>query len=157
MANTLLMLTTATHSPEAIEKAFDKAKEIQGRLIILFVADQELPNSILDRLEGNAFVGEQAGREVYDALMNEYKRQGEQQLSEVKVRAEEEGIETETILKVGDIADECVQIIQSRDIAVAVLTRRRRSHLSRFIFGSPIKKIQDNVNCEFIIVDPETK
>jgi len=156
MANTLLVLSTATHSPAAIDHALEKAKKLQGKLLILFIADQELPKSIFERLEGTGFIGEKQGQVVHQALMDEYKRQGEQQLKDIKARADKEGVEAETILKVGDIADECIRVIREQNVAVAVLTRKRRSHLSRFIFGSPIKKIQDNVNCEFEIIDQET-
>ncbi len=156
MANTLLLLSTVTHSPQAIERAIAEVKAAGGKLILLFVVDEELPNSILDRLEGNAFVGEQSGQEVYSALMNEYLRQGKQQLHEIKEQAEQQGLTVETLLKVGDLVGVCIGVIREREIAKAVLTRKRRSHLSRFLFGSPIKKIQDSVDCEFIIVEPDS-
>lgn len=153
MKNTLLVLSTAAQSPKAIEMALATAKELGGKLIALFVVDVELPSSIFERLEGTVSVGELPGQNVQEALMQEYKRQGEQQLAEVKRRADEQGIQTELIIKEGIFADECIKVIRDQDIEVTVATRQRKSHLSRFIFGSPIKKIQDNVNCQFKIVD----
>lgn len=153
MGNTLLVLSTIAHSSRAIDVALQKAKQAGGKLIVLFVSDVELPASIFDRLEGTTMVGEKPGQEVQDALVNEYRRQGEHQLADIKRRASEQGIETETIFKVGTFADECINTIREKKVAVAVLTRTRRSQLSRFIFGSPIKKIQDNVDCQFEVID----
>ncbi len=98
-------------------------------------------------------VGEGPGQAVQEALIEEYKRQGKQQLEAIKQRAAAQGTETETIFKMGCFADECIGTIRDHQIDTAVLTRTRRSQLSRFIFGSPIKKIQDNVECNFEIVD----
>lgn len=153
MENTLLVLSTAAHSHEAMDVAIEKAKELQGKLLVLFVVDVQLPSSIFERLEGTTVIGARPGQEVQEALRNEYKRQGEQQLDEVERRAAKQGVGTEKILKEGTFADECIQVIRENNVAVAVLTRKKKSHLSRFIFGSPIKKIQDNVSCQFEIVD----
>jgi nucleotide-binding universal stress UspA family protein len=153
MKNILLVLSTAAQSPKAIDVALRKAIELSGKLIVLFVSDANLPSSIFERLEGSTLVGERPGQAVQEALMEEYKRQGEQQLEEIKRRAADQGTETEVILKVGVFADECIAAIREKCIEVAVLTRTRRSQLSRFIFGSPIKNIQDCVECQFEIVD----
>jgi nucleotide-binding universal stress UspA family protein len=155
MSNTLLLLSTATPLQTGVERAIEEAKKIGGRLIILFVADVALPNSVLERLEGADFVGGKPGQEVYEALMNEYQRQGEQLLAKAQTTVESAGVPVETIFKVGSIADECIATIKNQEIDVAVLTRKKRSHLSRFIFGSPIKQIQDSVTCHFIIVEDE--
>ena len=151
--NTLLVLSTAAQSPKAIDTALNRAAEKGGKLIVLFVADIELTASIFDRLEGTTMVGEGPGQAVQEALIEEYKRQGKQQLEAIKQRAAAQGTETETIFKMGGFADECIGTIRDHQIDTAVLTRTRRSQLSRFIFGSPIKKIQDNVECNFEIVD----
>jgi len=155
MKNTLLVLSTAAQAPKAIDIALARAKELGGKLIALFVVDVQLPASIFERLEGTVSVGEIPGQNVQDALMNEYKRQGEQQLAAVTERARAKGIEIESLLKVGVFADECIRVIRENEVEVAVISRQPRSHLSRFIFGSPIKKIQDNVKCRFEIVDLE--
>ncbi len=153
MKNTLLVLSTAAQSPKAIDVAFERVRTQGGKLIILFIVDQAMTTSIFDRLEGNMAMGDQPGQEVQEALVREYQRQGEQQLSEIVARAEQAGMATETVFKAGDFAEQCIQIIREYDIAAAVVTRSRRSQLSRFIFGSPIKRIQDNVSCDFEIVD----
>ncbi len=153
MKNTLLVLSTAAQSPKATDVALNIAKEQGGTLIVLFVADVDMTATIFDRLEGTTMIGESQGQAVQCALLEEYKRQGEQQLAMIKKRAEEQGIPTETIFKMGGFADECIAAIRGNEIETTVLTRTRRSQLSRFIFGSPIKKIQDNVDCQFEIVD----
>lgn len=155
MGNTLLLLSTAAHAPAAVDVALKKAKESKGILVVLFVSDAEMPKTVFDRLEGTGFVSEKSGNNVYRALVDEYKRQGEQQLEHVKHLATKQGIETKTLFCVGDIADECIKVIRAQNIDVAVVTRWRKSQLSRFIFGSPIKKIQDNVSCHFEIVDQD--
>lgn len=153
MKNILLVLSTTSHSPRAVDVALAKTEEQEGKLITLFVVDVELPASIFERLEGTGIVGERPGQAVQDALMEEYKRQGTLQLAEVSRRAAERGIEVEEVIKIGVFADECIKAIKGNDISVAVLTRQHKSHLSRFIFGSPIKQIQDSVDCQFEIVD----
>lgn len=153
MKTTLLVLSSAAHSPKATDVALEHAKKCGGTLIILYVVDTKLPASIFERLEGTALIGEAPGQSVQKALMEEYARQGELQVTAVAKRAAELGIETESMIKIGAFADECIGIIRERHVECVVITRQRNSHLSRFIFGSPIKKIQDNVTSHFEIVD----
>ena len=134
-------------------KQLERPQECGGKLIVLYVVDAELPASIFERLEGSGMVGEAPGQIVQQALLDEYARQGELQVAAVTKRAEELKIDTESIIKTGVFADECIRIIRERKVECVVVTRHRKSHLSRFIFGSPIKKIQDNVSSHFEIVD----
>lgn len=153
MKTTLLVLSSAAQSPKATDIALEHVKKCGGKLIILYVVDTKLPASIFERLEGTGLVGEAPGQSVQKALMEEYARQGELQVAAVAKRAAELEIESESIIKTGVFADECIRIIRERNVECVVITRQRNSHLSRFIFGSPIKKIQDNVSSHFEIVD----
>jgi len=72
MENILLVLSTTSHSPRAVDVALAKAEEKKGKLIALFVADVKLPESIFERLEGTGIVGERPGQAVQDELMEEY-------------------------------------------------------------------------------------
>lgn len=153
MKTTLLVLSSTAQSPKAIDIALERSKKCGDKLIVLYVVDTELPTSIFERLEGTALIGEAPGHNVQQALLEEYARQGKLQVDAVMKRAKELGIKAEAIIKTGIFAEECIGIIRERKVECVVITRQRNSHLSRFIFGSPIKKIQDNVTSHFEIVD----
>jgi len=138
----LLALSTTRESQKTIEYALNSAEKESASLVALFVIDPDLPELIFSKLIDIGFMGEKPGEEVMKALLKEYRTRGEEKLKEIKKLAEERGIECKTILKTGNFAKECLKIINEQKPLSVILTRAKRSNISRFLFGSAVNEIR---------------
>ena len=153
MKNILLVLSTTRQSPKTIELALEKVKEEKSSLTALFVLDSEMPGSILEKLTDAGFTGEKPSQELHDSILSEYRERGRKKLEEVEKLAGEMEIPFTAIIREGDFTSECLAEIKVRNADTVITTRKKRSSLSRFIFGSPIEQIRDESECEMIIVE----
>jgi nucleotide-binding universal stress UspA family protein len=138
----LLALSTSRQSQRTIEYAFNCVQKESASLIALFVVDPDLPELIFSKLTDIGFLGEKPGEEVMKALLKEYRLRGEEKLKEIKNLANKKGIECATILKIGNFAEECLKLINEQNPFLIVLTRAKRSNISRFLFGSAVNEIK---------------
>ena len=148
----LLALSTTRQSQKTIEHALNFAKKEAASLIALFVIDPDLPELIFSKLIDIGFMGEKPGEEVMKALLKEYRIRGDEKLKEIKKLAEKKGIECKTILKTGNFAKECLKIINEQKPLLVVLTRAKRSNISRFLFGSAVNEIKKKSSAPIKII-----
>ncbi len=153
MLNILLVVSTTRDSPKTVTYAVKRVKELNGRLIVLCVIDTSMAHSIQGKLADSGFVGDKPGEELYQKILEEYKQRGEKKLAEVAQAAHQEGIEAETILREGDLAQECLEFIEQKQVYAVIVGRKKTSKLSQFIFGSPIKVIEKNAPCPVEVID----
>ena len=153
MKNILLVLSTTRQSPKTIELALAKTGEEKSSLTALFVLDSEMPGSILDKLTDAGFAGERTSQELHDSILSEYRDRGRKKLEEIEKMAGRMNVPFTAIMREGDFTSECLAEIKERNCDTVITTRKNRSSLSRFIFGSPIEQIKNQVECEMIIVD----
>ena len=153
MKNILLVLSTTRQSPKTIELALEKVKEKGSSLSALFVLDSEMPGSILAKLTDSGFTGEKPSQELHDSILSEYRERGKKKLEEVEKLAKEMDVPFTAIIREGDFTSECLTEIKERNADTVITTRKKRSTLSRFIFGSPIEQIKNESKCEMIIVE----
>ena len=153
MKNILLVLSTTRQSPKTIDLALEKVKAEKSSLTALFVLDSEMPGSILEKLTDAGFTGEKPSQELHDSILTEYRERGKNKLEEVEKMAKEMDVPFIAIMREGDFTSECLAEIKYRNADTVITTRKRRSTLSRFIFGSPIEQIRNESKCEMIIVE----
>jgi nucleotide-binding universal stress UspA family protein len=77
-----------------------------------------------------------------DAILKEYQQRGKEQLKEIQELAQSKRIECKTVLRVGNFVDECLRFIKEKKPMVVILTRAKRSELSRLLFGSAVNEIK---------------
>lgn len=153
MKNILLVLSTTRHSPKTIELALEKVKEKGSSLSALFVLDSEMPGNILEKLTDAGFTGEKPSQDLHDSILTDYRERGKKKLDEIEKLAKEMDVPFTAIIREGDFTSECLAEIKDRKSDMVITTRKKRSSLSRFIFGSPIEQIRDQSECEMIIVE----
>ncbi len=153
MKNILLVLSTTRQSPKTIELALEKVKEKGSSLSALFVLDSEMPGSILEKLTDAGFTGEKPSQDLHDSILTDYRERGKKKLDEIEKLAKEMDVPFTAIIREGDFTSECLAEIKDRKSDIVITTRKKRSSLSRFIFGSPIEQIRDQSECEMIIVE----
>ncbi len=151
--NILLVLSTTRQSPATIDLALAKAKEKSSFLTGVFILDSGIPESIFDKLTDIGFTGEKPSQQLHESILSEYRERGVRKMKEIEDLASGHGVPFESIIRKGDFTTECLSVIDEKKVDLVIVTRKKRSSLSRFIFGSPLEEIQKKVDCEFIIVD----
>lgn len=147
------MLSTTRQSPKTVELALDKAKGEGAMLTTLFILDSGMPESVFEKLTDIGFTGEKPSKQLQESILTEYRERGKRKVAEIERFAEERGVSFESIIKEGNFTSECLAAIEEKDADLVILTRRKRSNLSRFIFGSPLEEVKMEAGCEMLIVD----
>ena len=153
MKNILLVLSTTRQSPKTIDAAFEKAKQEKSDLTALFVLDSEMPETIFEKLTDIGFTGDKPSQQLHDSILQEYRVRGDKKLKELEDVAESLNVSFKTIIREGDFAKECLTAISEEEADFVIITRKKRSSLSRFIFGSAISEINSKAQCEMLIID----
>ncbi|MBE9503944.1 MAG: universal stress protein [Proteobacteria bacterium] len=153
MKNILLVLSTTRQSPKTIELALERAMNEGARLTGLFILDSNIADSIFEKLTDSGFIGDKPSQQLHSSILLEYRQRGMVKLEETKEMAAKKGVSFEAIIKEGDFFNECLEEINKSKADLVILTRKKRSSLSRFIFGSYVENIKKGVDCEVLIVD----
>lgn len=153
MKNILLVLSTTRQSPKTVELAIEKARDEKADLTALFVLDSGMPESIFEKLTDIGFTGDKPSQQLRDSILVEYRERGKAKLGEIEAQAADMGISCGSIVKEGDFREECLSLIKEKKADLVIITRKKRSSLSRFIFGSPLEEIKNGAGCEMLIVE----
>jgi len=149
----LLIISTTRKSPKSIERAIQYAKEKNAELVCLYVLDLELPESIVRQMTEEGWFGGKPSEQFYQALLNEYERWGKEKIEEIKKEAEKQGVPFRAEFRRGSFLAEALDFIEKEKVSYIIVTRRRRSNLSRFLFGSAVAELKKKVNVPVEIVD----
>lgn len=153
MKDILLVLSTTRQSPKTIDAAFEKARQEKRGLTALFVLDSEMPESIFEKLTDIGFTGEKPSKQLQESILTEYRVRGSRKLKELEEKARQMNIAFKTIIREGDFTKECLSVINEEGADFVIITRKKRSSLSRFIFGSALAEIGSQTDCEMLIID----
>ena len=148
----LLVLSTTRESEKSVDVAIARAKESGGELLVLLVLDEDLPRNIVDHLTERGFIGNTPSSQLYDAILKEYEIQGKTRFEAVKRRAEAASVPCRAIMTRGSFAQQTLAVIRREGVTTAVITKRKRSNLSRFLLGSVVKDLREKSPCEVLIV-----
>ncbi len=155
MKKILLILSFLRSSPKTVEEALALAKDNRAELILFFVLDVEYANTIVRKLAEEGWLGERPSQQLYNSLLQEYQSQAESKVAEIRQRAVELKVPVRAIIKSGSVLDETLRVASLEDPDLIVITRRKRSSLSRLIFGSMVKALKEQARCEVRIIDAE--
>ncbi len=153
MDKILLILSTTRKSNKCVKEAVEIACEENAKLIILFVVDYEVPQKILDKLTEEGWIGGKPTENLFNAVLDEYSIQGKDKISEIEEMAKNKGVHYKSIVRKGKFVDETLAVIEAEKVNLIMVTRRKRSGLSRFIFGSAVAELKEKVKCEIRIID----
>lgn len=155
MKKTLLLLSFLRNSPKTVEKAIQIAKKEKAELLVMFILDIEYADKIAHKLTDEGWIGGKPSEQLYSSLLREYKLQAELIIDEIERKARQVDVPVRSIIKSGSVLPETLKIAKLEDPDLIVITRRKRSNLSRFIFGSLVNSLKEQVTCKVIIIDAE--
>jgi nucleotide-binding universal stress UspA family protein len=153
MDKILLILSTTRKSEKCINEAVEIASKENAELITLFVVDYEVPQKILDSLTEEGWIGGKTTENLFNAVLDEYSIQGKEKISEIEEVAKKKGVNYKSIIKRGTFLEVSLSVAEEEKVGLVLVTRRRRSGLSRFFFGSAVAELKEKVTCEVKIID----
>lgn len=153
MKKILLLLSTTRESPKSVAKALELAQKDKAELLLLFILDDDLPLSIIDEMSEKAWVGGKPSRDLQISILRKYFSQGKEKLREIELEAERCGVPYRSIYARGGFAAVALGVIAREEVDLVIVARRKRSSLSRFIFGSPVAEIEKYSTCEIMIIN----
>jgi nucleotide-binding universal stress UspA family protein len=153
MDKILLILSTTRKSDKCVKEAVDIASKENAKLIILFVVDNEVPQKIFDSLTEEGWIGGKTTENLYNAVLDEYSVQGKDKILEIEAAAKSKGVDYKSIIKRGTFLDVTLSVAEKEQVNLILVTRRKRSRLSRYFFGSAVAELKEKVACETKIID----
>jgi len=155
MNKILLIVSFLRASDRTIDEAITLAKEQNAELVASFVIDAEYAEKIAHRLTNDGWIGMKPSEHLYRSILQEYKSQAEAKLAEIEQRARNAGVPVRSIIRRGVVLEETLKIARAEHPTIIVITRRKRSKLSRLIFGSLAKALEKQAECEVRVIDAE--
>lgn len=153
MDKILLIMSTTRKSDKSIQEAVDIACKQNAILINLFIVDYEVPQKIFDSLTEEGWIGGKTTENLYNAVLDEYSVLGKEKIIEIEEAAKNKGVKYKSIIRSGTFLDVALSVTSEEKVNMIIVTRRKRSHLSRFFFGSAVAELKKKVTCEIKIID----
>jgi len=153
MDKILLILSTTRKSDKCIKEAVDIASKESAKLVILFVVDNEVPQKIFDSLTEEGWIGGKTTENLFNAVLDEYSVQGKEKILEIEAAAKSKGVHYKSVIKRGTFLDVALSVAEEEQVSLILVTRRKRSRLSRYFFGSAVAELKEKVSCETKIID----
>lgn len=153
MENILLILSNSRQSPLAISEALQRAKAEGAVLTTLFILDVKLPASMCEKITENAFAGEKTSEQLYHSILIDHRERGRSKIMEIGEEAETMGVVFDALIKEGEFGKECLSTINETKPDLVIITRERKSFISRFVFGSVLESIQKETDSELLIIE----
>lgn len=155
MYKIMLLLSFLRRSPRCIELALQIAAERKAELVVLFVLDAEIPRIVSRKLTEEGWIGGKPSEQFLAALHQEYLEQAQEKIREVEAAAQAKGIRVRSFIRRGNWVEEALALLASEKIDRIIVTRRKRSRLSRFLFGSAVSDLMARAPCPVEVIDEE--
>ena len=137
----LLILSAMRQSGEAVRFALERAKKVCANMVVLYVVDRTVAEHAAHELEMSGFMGDEPADLVADVLVKAYRDRGREDVADIVSQAEEAGVGCEAVIREGEFYEECLSFMAGRGFTEIVAIQRKRSHLSRYLFGTVIGKL----------------
>ena len=133
-------------SLKALNHAERLASALQARLLLLRVGGVIAPEALgLPELSMALTHEIQMQQGKSDAFMISY-------LEGLAGPLREKGLTVDTAVRSGDAATQIVEMAESREVDLVVMSSHGRTGLSRWIFGSVAERVLHNVRCSLMVV-----
>ncbi len=140
----LLILSAMRQSGEAVQFALERARGAGVGMVVLYVVDESIAENAARELEMSGFMGDEPAGLVTQVLLKAYRERGNEDLEQIRKAAAKAEVPCETEMRGGDFYEECRTYMEGRVFQEIVAIRRKRSHLSRYLFGSVINRLRES-------------
>ncbi len=150
-----MLVSFLRSSSKTIEDAMLLAKFENAELVLFFVLDMKYADNIANTLTSEGWIGSKPSEQLYLSLLKEYKMQAEAKIGWIQETAQQLDIPVRSVIRSGSVLEETLKMTEEEKPDLIVITRRKRSKLSRFIFGSMVSALIKQVDCPVKIIDSE--
>ena len=150
-----MLVSFLRSSSKTIEDAMLLAKFENAELVLFFVLDMKYADNIANTLTSEGWIGSKPSEQLYLSLLKEYKMQAEAKIGRIQETAQQLDIPVRSVIRSGSVLEETLKMTEEEKPDLIVITRRKRSKLSRFIFGSMVSALIKQVDCPVKIIDSE--
>ena len=151
----LLVVSTARRHENSLQAAVRRAIENDDRVAVLLVADTERAADAVRKGIDSGWLGAQTSADLYQSVLTESLKAGEQLLADMKRIFSEKGIAVDTMIRTGPFVDTTLAVLGEERFDLVILPRRKRLRLSRFFFGSSVAQIRARTKVPVLMVDEE--
>lgn len=153
MKKILLALSLTQQTQEGVNLAIELAGKKGAKLYVLFVLDSNVPDTIFEKLTDIGFIGEKPSSELRSAVAKQYRGEAEKQLDDIAKSAVRMNVECDVLLEEGDFTEKTLEAVAKFAVDMLVLTRTRRSALSKLFMGSGVDRLLRQAPCEIKIFE----
>ena len=155
MQNVLLVIPADKEPQRSVGIAIDLAKQRAGNLVALVIVDPSVPMQAAATLTDTAFMGEEVGEHVSEAIVRDYHTRSAALLHALVERAKKEGVLVTPLIEQGDVGEICGRVVRTHEIGAAVLVAQRRSWLARFLARRVALRVPSLSGCEVHVVNED--
>ena len=130
MFNTIIVPTDGSkYAEKAEDVAISMAKNFQGKLVVVHIIDEKLiyPFEVL----------EEEGKEI---------------LEKARIKGEDQGVEVDTVLIVGNPAHDMAKIVDKTDADLVVIASHGKTGLQKLLMGSVAESTLKTVKIPIMLV-----
>ena len=132
----LVPIDGSKYSDKALQKATEIVKELNSKIILIYVIEKSLPLNLLDRSE-------------YLRINRKF---GKNVLDKAKSFVLEQGIHPEIVLKEGNIVNEIEKVARKEKCDMIIVGNKGLGAMTRFLLGSISNKLAHTSKCSVLIV-----
>ena len=149
----MLVLSTTRQSPKSVEYAVETAIENNSHIELLFIVDSKIPDLVFEKMNEMNLLPEGQSEELYETILREYRQRGYSLIEDIEAVLREKEIAYSVFIERGDFAEEALRKIRALLPDLVILTRSRRSKISKFLYGSSVDFLVRESPCQIRIVE----
>jgi nucleotide-binding universal stress UspA family protein len=138
----LVPLDGSEHSINALEKAIQIAKKFDGKITLIHAYSTDLV----------PLPKEYAVTEAAPELVEVSRYKGASILTEAQIRAKDQGVQVETLLKAGQAVENIVETSRNGDFDLIVMGARGLSPIKEILLGSVSHGVTTHAPCPILVV-----
>lgn len=153
MKKLMLVLSNISFSSESVTYALSKAEKEGYELIIVFVLDEEIPESVSSLLMYIGFLGPKPTDDLKTTILSEYKKRAYSELKRVEKLVKEKNLSMKKILREGRFVDEIIKACEEEKVEIIVTSRPKRPLLSQVLSSYNIEALKKMLGEKLIIIE----
>jgi len=149
----LLVLSTHRYSDKATRYAVTRAAKEGRALVVCFLLESELAREASERFSDIGFTGDKPSATLTESLMREYRQRGYEAIGRAQIKAMEEGVDFEPVLKEGPYVTTILDTIEEDAIGLVVIQKRKEKSLFKYFKKGLAEEVKVMASCEVVIVE----
>ncbi len=155
MKKLILALSNISFSSSSVSYALDKVEKEGCELIVVFVLDEEIPESVSSLLMYIGFMGLKPTNDLKTTLLEEYKKRGYSELKRVEELSKEKNIQMKKLLREGRFVDEILKVQEEEKAELIVTSRPKGSLLPKVLSSYNLEELKRKLDDKLIIIEEQ--